>query len=165
MNVFDDNNSPISTMNEERVSAFFSDPNKLMCFFFILLLLKKSIIVRQFELFDMIFLGGALLTGARTAFGVVLLYLIISIIRQSFKFCEPLGVLLIALSPLLLAYIYIKDISVGALINEFFKKVLYFTGRTQTLKTDSNVQSDSRVIVWRMARQYIYETTIWKWYL
>lgn len=158
VNVFDYNNSPISSMNEERVSAFFSDPNKLMCFFFLLLLLKKTIGVKQFELSDMIFLIGALLTEARTAFGVVLLYLIINVfIRQIFKSCEPLGVLLLAIISIVIGlYIYIKDISVEALINNFFKRVLSFTGRSQTLKTDSNVQSDSRVLIWKMARQYIY---------
>ena len=157
VNVFDYNNSPISTMNEERVSAFFSDPNKLMCFFFLLLLLKKTITVKQFELSDMIFLIGALLTEARTAFGVVLLYLIISVIRQGFKSCKPLGVLLLAIVSIIIGMcIYIKDVSTETLINTFFRKVLSFTGRAQTLKTDSNVQSDSRVLIWKMAQQYIY---------
>ena len=161
VNVFDYNNSPISSMNEERVSAFFSDPNKLMCFFFLLLLLKKSITTSQLELHDIIFLSGALLTGARTAFVVVLIYLIICTTRQSFKFCEPLGASFLAIVTILVGlYIYIKDISVGILINNFFRKVLSFAVREQTLKTDSNVQSDSRIIIWKIAQQYIFKKPI-----
>lgn len=161
VNVFDYNSSSLDTMNEERISAFFSDPNKLMCFFFLLLLLKKNVYNKRFEFYDVTFLIGALLTGARTAFGVVFLYLMIIFLRRFFKSCELLGWCFVGIISIIIAlYIYINNISIGMIINSFFKKVLSLTGRDKTLKTDSTVQSDSRIMIWKIAWQYIEKKPI-----
>lgn len=160
VNVFNyEKNGVVQTMAEERVSAFFSDPNKLMVYFFVLLFLKKVIQKKyRLEFSDLIFISGSLMTGSRTAFIVAALYLCTFFMRTFFTNSTALiSVFLISAIILFWIFLSIFNISFTDLLNELMKKVLALTGRTKTLDTNSNIQTDDRVIVWKMAENYIRE--------
>ena len=77
------NNFSLNADSEARVSAFFSDPNKLMIFFFCLLLVRKILTKdRGINRCDFIYIIGALLTGARTSVIVALIYLVVAVIKK-----------------------------------------------------------------------------------
>lgn len=143
--------------NEARVSAFFSDPNKLMIFFFCLLfvrkLLKNKII---FDKYDLIYLLGALLTGARTSVIVATIYIIVLFIATYFKGKQILGYVIFALIIIIFNIIIMfNDSSFMGLVDGIMDKILILFGRQRTLSIDSNISTDGRIIIWKQAFPFI----------
>lgn len=144
---------------EARVSAFFSDPNKLMAFFFCLLFLKKYISRnKNFDREDFIYLLGALVTGARTALIVVFFYVIAAFISSYLYDNQVLGYSLLIISTIIVCGILaFNNLTVTETINNVMNKALVLFGRQRTLAIDSNVSSDGRVIIWKQSIEYIKE--------
>lgn len=144
---------------EARVSAFFSDPNKLMAFFFCLLFLKKYISRnKKFEKDDFIYLLGALVTGARTALIVAFFYIIAAFISSYLDDNQILGYSMVTVSVIIIyGILAFNNITATEMINDVMNKALILFGRQRTLAIDSNVSSDGRVIIWKQSMIYIKE--------
>lgn len=144
---------------EARVSAFFSDPNKLMAFFFCLLFLKKYISGnKKFDKDDFIYLLGAFVTGARTALIVVIFYLIASFISSFLDGNQILGYSIVIVTFIMIyGILAFNNITITQAINNIMNKALVLFGRQRTLAIDSNVSNDGRVIIWKQSLVYIKE--------
>lgn len=148
--------------NESRVSAFFSDPNKMMCFFAMGLLL--SIVLRSRDVRNLkwsstfwIYLIGAVASLARTSVLIVGAFVVLFFYYKFFGKTSRIiaNLVLLILGVFLAVLFYQNQYVVMSLIDSFFDRLLKIFGRYNTIKLDSNVASDSRVIVWKQAISYI----------
>lgn len=142
---------------EARATAFFSDPNKLMCFMFLLLLIRRTISQEKiFTLKEIPYMLTALITGSRVAFicvGFFVLYVLS--LRIFFKnnllaFLSLVGIFAISYIILML-----NNITIGDLLNNISDSILKLMGRQRTLNVNSNLADDNRVQIWKYAFQYI----------
>lgn len=147
---------------EVRVSAFFSDPNKLMAFFFCLLFLKKYISKnKKIDKDDFIYLLGSLVTGARTALIVVAFYLFAAFISSFLHDNQILGYCVLITGAIILYLISaFNNITATEMINDVMNKALKLFGRQRTLAIDSNISNDGRVLIWKQSYIYIKEHLI-----
>lgn len=165
INIFNYDDSIASGMGAEteaRVSAFFSDPNKLMVFFLSLLFIRK-LLTKNMDInkYDFIYLFGALITGARTSVIVVIIYLIVSCIATYLKGAQILGYMLcLVFAILIYGFLSFNGLSVASLINDIMNKALVVFGRQRTLSIDSNISNDGRVVIWKQASLYIKQHII-----
>lgn len=153
--------------SEARISAFFSDPNKMMAFFSVLLLVRFAYTALMSATSDMnydkrtfIYIIGVLLSLSRTGVIVAVLYTFLFILNKIissrvvtnmiFWFALILG----AFSFLIMKDTIIKN------INALFTSVLTIFGRARTANIDSNVTTDTRVLIWKQASQYIAQRPI-----
>lgn len=156
----------LNVNSEARISAFFSDPNKMMAFFSILVLIRVAYLrlvdenYLKFDKFLILYLLGVILSLSRTGVIVVALFLlwfIVNIVIRTSSFANFLFWIFIGI--LILFYLLFKDLLLQ-LMSSFFRFILSVFGRTRTATIDSNVATDSRVIIWKQAFQYIVERPI-----
>lgn len=151
-----------SDQSESRISAFFSDPNKMMVFFCCMLLIRIYFSFESGEKFHWsrayyIYLVGAVISLSRTSIIIAILFLLgyflFQVIFRSTKFLGGV-IALLALVGLFVIVTYFKTPFL-ALVNGIFVHVLDVFGRSRTVEIDSNVTSDSRVEVWKTALPFI----------
>lgn len=159
--------SVFSDTTESRISAFFSDPNKMMAFFLLVLVIRILIEFKDKRAFNWhwqywLYLLGALISLSRTSVIVVAMFLLFyAFYEKIFKKENLLGtsVMLLLLVVFAAVGLLFKTTFVST-INDVFDGVLALFGRDRTLTIDSNVTSDSRVLVWRSALSYIEQRPI-----
>jgi len=154
--------------SESRISAFFSDPNKMMCYFLILLLIRilletaihgKNI---KWHWQYLIYLIGAVISLARTSvISVILFILLFLCYRYLFKNNIQIGNFLLFMVTLIVFLLIIQfQTAFFTWIDHFFASVLEVFGRTRTAQIDGNMTTDSRVLVWREAFNYIKQSPL-----
>ncbi|WP_304055633.1 O-antigen ligase family protein [Levilactobacillus namurensis] len=156
-----------SDNNESRISAFFSDPNKMMTFFFVLLFIRLVLILNdkhkiQWTNSFFIYLVGAVLSLSRTSVISVVLflsgYVLYRVIFKNSSSLATFSVLVVGIIFLvMISYFKAELLHVG---NVFFDYVLQLFGRTRTVMIDSSLATDSRVEVWKDAYIYIKQSPI-----
>lgn len=156
----------LNVNSEARISAFFSDPNKMMAFFSILVLIRVAYLrlvdenYLKFDKFLILYLLGIILSLSRTGVIVVALFLLWFIVNKVIRTSSFANFLFwIFIGILILFYLLFKDLFLQ-LMSSFFGFILSVFGRTRTATIDSNVATDSRVIIWKQAFQYIVERPI-----
>jgi len=153
--------------SEARVSAFFSDPNKMMAFFLFLLIIRMFCVYREnatviWNNSYWIYLIGSVFSLSRTSIISVVIFLVCYLLFEViFDNAEFIGILILALALVLLFVIiaYFKN-NLLSFVNDFFSQILTLFGRSRTVEIDSNVASDSRVEVWKQAIPYIKNNSI-----
>lgn len=154
--------------SESRISAFFSDPNKMMCYFLILLLIRilletaihgKNI---KWHWQYLIYLIGAVISLARTSvISVILFILLFLCYRYLFRNNIQIGNFLLFMVTLIVFLLIIQfQTAFFTWMDHFFESVLEVFGRTRTAQIDGNMTTDSRVLVWREAFNYIKQSPL-----
>lgn len=153
--------------HEARISAFFSDPNKMMCFFLLTLLLRIWwTYQRDHELrwsnANWLYLGATLLSTARTALIALLLFGLFFGYDRLFRRAPLVGttsllVLLVAAATLIWRYSQPVMLATNHLQTAFLETF----GRSRTATLDGSINTNNRVLVWQAAWPYIKQNLLW----
>ncbi|MDI6496229.1 O-antigen ligase family protein [Leuconostoc lactis] len=157
---------PMNPNSEVRISGFFSDPNKMMAFFSILLLIRIAYLLlsdKNSNIWDyksFIYILGTLISLSRTGVIIAALYTLLFCLGKIFKDNVKIDMVFIGISiGLGLILILLKDFILTK-ISLIFSEILSFFGRNRTAEIDSNVASDTRVLIWKQASNYIIQRPI-----
>lgn len=148
---------------EERISAFFTDPNKFMTYVLLLLSIRVVMVIMQgnkvrWEWPFVLYLIVGTLSLSRTS--VIVDALVLSLVvffglagRNKDNVLSKLMVVF-GLVGTAVTLFYQQVLSYAS---SFFKDVLILFGRTRTAEIDASVTEDSRVIVWEKAIKLIHD--------
>lgn len=150
-----------ATSVETRLNGFFSDPNKYMVFCFALLIIYELFLRdRQRRILEGLVMIAAVLSLSRTALLVIIIFLLFKqmyFLKQ--RSLRGFVLELVVLSALFVVMATVPDL-LATLENNIYDAAAQLLGRTNTLKINSSISSDNRVIVWKQAIVFIKQEII-----
>lgn len=141
--------------NETRLSGFFSDPNKFLCFFLFLIIFffifSKGLKKGDYP-FLIIMSIGSLLSFSRTAIVALLSFYLLFLIYRIFstqKVLRNFFLIFSAVSIIFLLFLDTKGLNES--LNNIFKWLAQMLGREHTAEINSDLANDSRLQIWKLA--------------
>ena len=143
-----------SIISEFRITAFFSDPNKMFLFLLSLLIIyelymyKKDKNNKVFDSTNIILIIGSLISLSRTALLIVFTYILLKVIyakilRNNSKNIIIMDILISII--IIVAFVFLKNILVE-IIDYIILSITKILGRDSTISHTSSLLNDSRII-------------------
>ncbi len=148
---------------EFRISGFFSDPNKYYLFFCIILLIGNYLYSKsskknkgQFVLLEILCLVGLILSFSRTAFIIVIGYLLLRWLKSSIDRIFAKEVYKILFYTFFLGVLLFSSIIINV-FDDFLRDFTILIGREESLRYSASLSESNRVRAWRHAWEIIKE--------
>lgn len=147
---------------ELRMNGFFSDPNKYMTFALAMIVLVDIFVENvEYKRRIIVLLSlSAILSLSRTAILCLGIYYVLKLIRYlQVRDFRLFYITIVVLAILIVCLLFFPDM-INTMLNNLFIFAANILGRQKTIEINATVQSDNRVIIWKMAREYIVRKPI-----
>lgn len=149
--------------SEVRLNAFFTDPNKFMCFFFFLFVVyeiyyyinKKEIKAQHRWITHLILVIGILISFSRTGLIAIAIYIVLLLFRKIFKNSKIIYFFIYSLSVLIIILLLSEDNIIFELINYILVNSAEVLGRERTAEINAVITEDNRYLIWKVTFDYI----------